>query len=58
VAAFGQKLKGSNYGEGMSWSQIADLANGSKGVDANGYRAEFVQMVHLAQSLKGDSVDR
>jgi len=58
VAAFGQKLKGSNYGEGMSWSQIADLANGSKGADAHGYRAEFVQMVHLAQSLKGDSVDR
>jgi Ca-activated chloride channel family protein len=54
VAAFGQKLKGSNYGEGMSWSEIADLANGAKGADANGYRAEFVQLVHLAQSLKAD----
>ena len=54
VAAFGQKLKGSNYGEAMSWQQIADLANGAKGPDANGYRAEFVQMVHLAQTLSPD----
>lgn len=55
VAAFGQKLKGSSYGEAMSWAQIADLANGAKGADANGYRAEFVQMVHLAQALAPDA---
>jgi Ca-activated chloride channel family protein len=55
VAAFGQKLKGSNYGEGITWQQIADLANGAKGKDADGYRAEFVQMVHLAQALKPDA---
>ena len=54
VAAFGQKLKGSNYGEAMNWQQIADLANGAKGADQNGYRAEFVQMVHLAQVLSPD----
>jgi Ca-activated chloride channel family protein len=54
VAAFGQKLKGSNYGETLTWQQIADLGNGSKGADTNGYRAEFVQMVHLAQVLVPD----
>jgi Ca-activated chloride channel family protein len=54
VAAFGQKLKGSNYGAAMSWQQIGDLANGARGSDANGYRAEFVQMVKLAALLKPD----
>ena len=54
VAAFGQKLKGSNYGEAMSWQQIADLANGAKGDDANGYRAEFIQLVKLAGVLNPD----
>ena len=54
VAAFGQKLKGSNYGETLSWQQIADLANGAKGSDANGYRAEFVQMVKVAALLNPD----
>ncbi len=54
VAAFGQKLKGSVYGETMSWAEIADLANGAKGEDVNGYRAEFVQMVKLAALLNPD----
>ncbi|MEO6012594.1 MAG: VWA domain-containing protein [Devosia sp.] len=54
VAAFGQKLKGSAYGETMSWDQIAELANNAKGADSNGYRAEFVQMVHLAALLNPD----
>jgi Ca-activated chloride channel family protein len=54
VAAFGQKLKGSVYGTAMSWDDIAALANGAKGNDVNGYRAEFVQMVHLAALLSPD----
>jgi Ca-activated chloride channel family protein len=54
VAAFGQKLKGSSYGETITWDQIADLANGAKGSDENGYRAEFVQMVNLAALLNPD----
>lgn len=54
VAAFGQKLKGSSYGETITWQQIMDLANGSKGADTNGYRAEFVQMVGLAALLSPD----
>jgi Ca-activated chloride channel family protein len=54
VAAFGQKLKGSSYGETITWQQISDLANGSKGADVNGYRAEFVQLVGLAALLSPD----
>jgi Ca-activated chloride channel homolog len=54
VAAFGQKLKGSAYGEAMSWTSIIDLANGAKGADLDGYRAEFVQIVKLAALLAPD----
>ena len=55
VAAFGQKLKGSNYGD-MNWQQIADLASGAKGDDKDGYRAEFVQLVKLAAALAPDHI--
>ncbi|HEY4201878.1 MAG TPA: von Willebrand factor type A domain-containing protein [Devosiaceae bacterium] len=51
VAAFGQKLKDSKYGDAMSWGQIKTLAQGAKGADAEGYRAEFVQLVDLAASM-------
>jgi Ca-activated chloride channel family protein len=54
VAAFGQKLKGSNYGAAMSWNAIRDLANGARGEDRDGYRGEFVQLVGLAAALDPD----
>ena len=51
VAAFGQKLKESNYGD-MSWDAIRDLAQGARGLDESGYRAEFVQLIRLAANLQ------
>ncbi|WP_291391169.1 YfbK domain-containing protein, partial [Devosia sp.] len=54
VAAFGQKLRGSNYGD-MSWDAIRALAQGARGPDQNGYRAEFVQLIDLARTLVPDS---
>jgi len=51
VAAFGQKLKGSNHGGDMSYAEIRDLAQGARGIDASGYRAEFVQLVNAAALL-------
>ncbi|MEO5807600.1 VWA domain-containing protein [Devosia sp.] len=51
VAAFGQKLKGSNYGD-MSWEAIKALAQGARGTDESGYRAEFVQLIDTAKLLK------
>ena len=51
VAAFGQKLRGSSYGDGLSYADIAALANGAKGTDVDGWRAEFVQLVKLAAGL-------
>src|SRR5690606_29586617 len=47
VAAFGQKLKGSNYGD-MSWAAIRSLAQGARGSDDLGYRAEFIRLLDTA----------
>jgi Ca-activated chloride channel family protein len=55
VAAFGQKLKGSDYGNAMSWSQIADLARSGKGEDESGYRAEFIQLIKTTSLLQPDN---
>ena len=55
VAAFGQKLKGSDYGNAMSWSEIADLARSGKGEDESGYRAEFIQLIKTTSLLKPDN---
>ncbi|WP_299642184.1 VWA domain-containing protein [Devosia sp.] len=55
VAAFGQKLKGSNYGE-MSWDDIRTLAQGARGTDENGYRAEFMQLIDMAKVLVPEPV--
>lgn len=55
VAAFGQKLKGSNYGSAIDWDEIAALARSGKGADESGYRAEFIQLVETASLLKPDT---
>jgi Ca-activated chloride channel family protein len=55
VAAYGQKLKGSNYGGEMSWSDIAELARSGKGEDEGGYRAEFIQLIKTTSLLQPDS---
>lgn len=55
VAAFGQKLKGSNYGD-MSWADIRKLAQGARGEDEAGYRAEFMGMIDMAAVLRPNVV--
>ena len=52
VAAFGQGLRGdpwmpADYG----WAQILELAQGARGDDPYGERAEFVQLIRVAHSL-------
>ena len=49
VAAFGQKLKGSDYGGNMSYEEIRALAQGARGDDEHGYRAGFIQLVDTAR---------
>jgi Ca-activated chloride channel family protein len=51
VAAFGQKLRGNPAVSRASWDEIADWARQAKGVDANGYRAEFVQLIKDARRI-------
>ena len=53
VAAFGQKLRGSDYAGAMSYSAIHQLAQGARGVDPDGYRSEFIKLVDLAGALSG-----
>tara|TARA_R110000868_G_scaffold109803_1_gene298153 strand:+ start:224 stop:2455 length:2232 start_codon:yes stop_codon:yes gene_type:complete len=50
VASFAQILKGGKYTGKMDYDAVIALANASKGNDPFGYRAEFIQMVRLAQS--------
>ena len=51
VAAFADALRGGKYLDGYGYRQIAQLANGARGEDADGYRAAFVQLVKLADGL-------
>ncbi|MGB3337213.1 MAG: von Willebrand factor type A domain-containing protein [Devosia sp.] len=55
VAAFGQKLRGSDYGSAMDWDEVETLARSGKGADDSGYRAEFIQLVDAASLLKPDT---
>jgi Ca-activated chloride channel family protein len=51
VAAFAQRLRGEQQLAGYSYADIAALANSARGVDADGYRAEFVKLVRMTESL-------
>lgn len=51
VAAFGEKLRGGKFLGDYGYDQIISLAQGAKGDDEFGYRAEFINLVRLAQNL-------
>jgi Ca-activated chloride channel family protein len=51
VAAFAQRLRGETALDGFGYVDIASLANSARGTDAEGYRAEFVRLVRMAESL-------
>lgn len=52
VAAFGQLLKGSPHLGTYAFDDVIALANGAKGEDAFGLRAEFVNLVRMAKSAR------
>lgn len=54
VAAFGQKLRGTDSLATYSYADIARLGAGSRGDDAFGYRSEFLSLVRLADALDGE----
>ncbi|MGB5684309.1 MAG: VWA domain-containing protein [Candidatus Electrothrix sp.] len=51
VAGFGMLLSDSEHADGVSWSQTLTLAKGAKGTDEEGYRAEFIRLVEMAEML-------
>jgi Ca-activated chloride channel family protein len=53
VAAYGQKLRGDPYmAPSYGWDSILGLAQGARGDDPFGIRAEFVQLVRAAETAK------
>ncbi|WP_413988847.1 vWA domain-containing protein [Labrys okinawensis] len=53
VASFGEWLRGGKYSGSLTPDDIVTLANGAKGEDPFGYRAEFVNLVRAAKTAKG-----
>jgi Ca-activated chloride channel family protein len=50
VAAFGQLLRGGQYTGGFGYADVIALAQANKGPDEFGYRAEFINLVRLAET--------
>jgi len=55
VAEFGMLLRGSDQSGTASMDQVIRMANGARGRDEHGYRAEFINLAETAQSLMGGS---
>jgi Ca-activated chloride channel family protein len=53
VATFGMILRDSKFKGNASYDAVLELADESKGVDKDGYRAEFITLVRTAKSLAG-----
>jgi len=51
VAGFAQLLRGNEGIGDFSYGDVLEIANGAKGKDAFGYRAEFTQLVRAAAGL-------
>ncbi|WP_035559490.1 vWA domain-containing protein [Hymenobacter sp. IS2118] len=53
VAQFGMLLRQSEQRGTATWAATEKLADGARGTDTDGYRAELVRLVRLAQGLSG-----
>jgi Ca-activated chloride channel family protein len=54
VAGFGLLLRDSQYKGNLTYAAILELAQSGLGSDARSYRAEFVEMVRRAKTLRGE----
>jgi len=55
VAAFGQKLRGTDQTASFGYDRIMEIATAARGTDPYGYRAEFLSLLRLASALdRGD----
>lgn len=53
VAAFGQKLRGTDAVADYDYERIMEIATAARGADPFGYRAEFLSLLRLASALDG-----
>ena len=53
VVEFGMLLRDSPYMGAAGWKTAMERARAAKGIDTEGYRAEFVKLVEMAELLKG-----
>lgn len=51
VAEFALLLKGSDYAGDASFTSLIPRARAAKGMDEDGYRAQFIQLAQLAQAM-------
>ncbi len=51
VAGFGMLLRKSEYANGLDYATLINIAKDSKGEDTEGYRAEFIRMLEMAELL-------
>ena len=51
IAGFGQQLRGAKYLGDWGWPEMIALAQGARGEDPFGYRAEAVTLMRLAMAL-------
>jgi Ca-activated chloride channel family protein len=51
VAGFGMLLRHSDGAAGFDYPQLIQLAGNARGVDRDGYRAEFLRLVEMAEVL-------
>jgi Ca-activated chloride channel family protein len=54
VAGFGLLLRDSQYKGNLTLAAVLELAKSAAGEDRNGYRAEFLDVVGRAKSLRGE----
>ena len=54
VVEFALVLEGSKFKGNASFENVLKRARGAKGADAEGYRAEFIRLVEMAELLKSD----
>jgi Ca-activated chloride channel family protein len=51
VAGFGMLLRDSEFKGNLDYKKVLSIATGAKGTDEHGYRAEFIQLVQLAETM-------
>lgn len=52
VAEFGMVLRNSEFKSSASYEHLLSIAQGSRGIDEEGYKGEFIKLVKTAQELQ------